>query len=75
MIRDQPPLSQNEEYVSYDVESLFSNVPINETIDYIIDEIYTHKKLSQICSKLIFKRLLHKLTTDGTFLFNGNFYK
>ena len=29
----------DEEIVSYDVESVFTNIPIKETIDYICDEI------------------------------------
>ena len=75
MIKNQSPLTDNEEYVSYDVESLFTNIPILETIDYILEEIYDKNKLQPICSKLIFKRLLLKLTTESTFIFNGNYYK
>ena len=59
----------------YDVKSLFINVPIQETIDYILDEIYVKNKLPKICSKLIFKRLLLKLTTENTFMFTSSFYK
>ena len=33
-------LQKNEEYVSYDVESLFTSIPLGETIDIILDEIY-----------------------------------
>ena len=29
------PLSEDEEDVSYDVESLFTNIPIKDTIDFI----------------------------------------
>ena len=64
LIREQPPLEDSKEYVSYDVESLFTNVSIHDTIIYILKEIYTHNKLPHICSKLIFKRLLLKLTTE-----------
>ena len=56
------PLSDGEEDVSYDVESLFTNIPIKETIDYICDEIYNRKKLKPICKQSIFKKLLYKLT-------------
>ena len=63
LLQQQDPLLPNEEYVTYDVQSLFTNVPIQETIDYILDEIYVKNKLTKICSKLIFKRLLLKLTT------------
>ena len=63
MIKNQPPLRENEKYVSYDIVSLFMNIPIKETIDYIIDQIYNKKVIKQICNKLIFTRLLYKLTT------------
>ena len=56
------PLSDGEEDLSYDVESLFTNIPIKETIDYICDEIYNRKKLKPICKQSSFKKLLHKLT-------------
>ena len=51
-----PPLQDDEEDVSYDVESLFTNIPIQETINYITEQVYVHKKLTPICSKLIFRR-------------------
>ena len=75
MLKEQPPLEIDEEYVSYDVESLFTNIPVKETIDYIINEIYVNHKLKPMCSKLIFKRLLLKLTTESTFIFNTKFYR
>ena len=55
LIRVQPPLEENEEYVYYDVESLFTNVPIHDTIKYKLEEIYIHNKLQHIFSKLFFK--------------------
>ena len=33
ILQQQDPLLPNEEYVSYDVKSLFTNVPIQETSD------------------------------------------
>ena len=65
----QDSLFPNEEYVQHDVKSLFSNVPIQETIDYVLGEIYVKNKLPKISSKFIFKRLLLKLTTGNTFIF------
>ena len=56
--KNQTPLNPNEEYVSYDVETLFTNIPVNETINYTISEVYQKNKLPQICCKTIFKRLL-----------------
>ena len=46
---------EDEEDVRYDVESLFTNIPSNGTIDFICDEIYIHKKLQPI-----FKRSLSR---------------
>ena len=57
------------------MESFFTNIPINETIDYILDQMYNKKKLKPICSKPIFKRLLLKLATKVTFTINNIFYK
>ena len=77
-LKQQNPLLPDEEYVSCDVESLFTNVPVHETIDHILQEIYIKKnpqKTPKICSKLIMKRLLLKLTTENTFMLNSNLYK
>ena len=65
----QDSLFPNEEFVQHDVKSLFSNVPIQETIDYVLGEIYVKNTLPKISSKFIFKRLLLKLTTENTFIF------
>ena len=42
------PLQGDKEDVSYDAESLFTNISIEETINYITDQIYVHKKLTPI---------------------------
>ena len=43
------PLLQNDEKdVSDDDESLFTNIPLEQTINYIIEQIYVHKKLMPI---------------------------
>ena len=41
------PISEDEEDVSYDVESLFTNIPLKDTIDFICEEIYVHKKFAK----------------------------
>ena len=75
LLQQQDPLLPNKEYVSYDVKFLFTNVPIQETIDYILGEIYVKNKLPKIYSKLMSKRLLLKLTMGNTFIFTSSFYK
>ena len=49
MVPSIPPLQDDEEDVSYDVDSLFTNILIQETINYIIiiKQIYVHKKLTK----------------------------
>ena len=68
-------MSENEEDVSYDVESLLTNIPVRETIDFICNEIYNRKKLKPICKQSIFKKLLYKLTTECTFSVTGKLRK
>ena len=48
-------LDSNEEYVSYDVDSLFTSIPLGETIDFIVDEIYILKKLEPFCKKSVIR--------------------
>ena len=72
MLEQQKPLSLGEEYVLWDVHSVFTNIPVDETISYIINEIYQKNKLPQICNKIIFKRLQNKSTTISICLFNYN---
>ena len=47
----------------------------NKSAEHIVNEIYVENKLRKLCSKLIFKRLLLKLTTENTFMINSNLYK
>ena len=42
-LKQQDLLLTDKEYVSYDIESLFLNVPVHETIDYILQEIMSKK--------------------------------
>ena len=67
--------SDDYEDVSYDVESLFTSIPIKETIDYIIHKIYTKNVIEPMCKKSIFKKLLIKLTKECTFSVNNRLIK
>ena len=69
-------LDPDEEYISHDVESLFTSITVKETIDYIITETYGNKIIEPMCkSKLIFRRLLEKLTQNYVFSVNNNLFK
>ena len=72
---DNRSLNEKEVLVSYDVTSLFTQIPLEETIDYILDQIYICNKLPAITGKLIFKRLLYKVTKGSVFSFNGSLYR
>ena len=55
------PLLQGDEVdVSYDVESLFTNFPIEETINYITDKIYVHKKVDANLFETDFQKIIDK---------------
>ena len=59
--------SDDHEDVSYDVESLFTSIPVKETINYIIQKNYIKKEIKPFCKKSIFKELLKKLTQQCLF--------
>ena len=62
--------------MSYYVESLFTSIPVSETTDYIIKEIYENKVIKTICkSKSIFRRFLEKLTKNCVFSVNDKVMK
>ena len=75
MIKALSPLEKNEEHVSYEVDSLFTNIPLKETIDYIIHKIYYEKLLKPVCKKMWLLWLPYKLTRDCTIQFKQRFYK
>ena len=54
--------ADDEEDVSYDVESLFTSIPVQKTIEYIIHVIYENKTNQPFCDKkLIFKNFFRTL--------------
>ena len=69
------PLSKDEEDVSYDVESLFTNIPMKETNDFICDKFYNLKKVKPVCKQSAFKKLLYKITTECIFSLTGKLRK
>ena len=73
MAQNLPSLDQDEDDVSYDVDSLFTNFPIQETIDYIVKEICFKNKLKPICSKINFTRLFKKACDEEHINFQQTF--
>ena len=62
--------------VSYDVASLFTNIPLSETIDLAVNAIFeSNTGLDLKLSKTELKELFHFCYLSHThFLFNGCFY-
>ena len=79
-VKDIPQHLFDEGYsfVSFDVESLFTNVPLKRTIAVIINAIYNKKLLPEGKHSKLSKRSLRKLIKDTctltTFLSNGVYY-
>ena len=59
--------------VSYDVSSLFTNIPFQETIDIAINLIFNHNPNLSITKREL-KKLLLFATSQTHFNFNGKFY-
>ena len=60
--------------VSFDVESLFTNIPLDETIKICADRVFQNKKKVKGLLKRHFVRLLTFATKSSFFLFNGTYY-
>ena len=60
---------------SLDVESLFTNIPLDETIDIVTLKVFGKKRKVNGISKRDFKRLLQISTKGTVFYFNGHYYR
>ena len=66
--------SSGQKFVSFDVFSLFTNVPYEETIKLIANQLFSEKKTNQpLIKKEIFIKLF-KLATQGQFLYMDVLY-
>ena len=66
--------AKNIYIVSFDVESLFTNIPIDETINIAIDLCFGKEKKFYNFSKIQFKKLLEICTKESHFEFKGNYF-
>ena len=61
---------------SYDIENLYCNVPLKETVNIIIDRTFTSDSCTFLgLSKQLFRTLLEIATMNSFFIFDGNLYK
>ena len=61
--------------VSFDVSNLFTNVPLDFTIDLILKKVYREKKIKTKLKKAELKELLEICTKELHFTFDGKVYR
>jgi len=69
---------RNDNYVmaSFDVSSLFTSIPISETIEIILSKLYSSdQSVYSNLNRKDFRKLLELCTKDNIFIFNGDMYK
>ena len=72
-IIDQNP---NLYMASFDVQSLFTNIPLDETINICVDMVYNKRKKVKGMLKRHFRQLLTiSVKKSSCFLFNDVYYK
>ena len=60
---------------SLEVDSLFINIPLDETIDIYVDNLYNDNKNPPDIPKHSFCNLLNTATKESFFMFNNKYYK
>ena len=71
-IRDQ---NHNLFMASLDVDSLFTNIPLDETIEICVSVLYNDTDVVNGISKDDFRNLLSLATKESLFLFDGDYYQ
>lgn len=73
-LKENSSLSTNK-MISFDIESLFTNVPVDRTIDIICNKLYyTDPKLRPFIPEHYLRQLLEYATKWTHFLFNDTYY-
>ena len=60
---------------SLDVDSFFTNIPLDETIDICINQLFDNTDTVEGFTKSELKQLLCLTTEESYFVFNGLLYK
>ena len=68
-------IEQNYSMVSFDVTALFTNVPLDFTINLILDKIYKEKIIKTNLARKDLEKLLNLCTKEMHFSFNNQIYK
>ena len=68
-------IPEDHELISFDVVSLFTSVPLDYTIELILDKIYKEKLIKTKLKRGEMKKLLQICTKEMHFSFNGVIYR
>ena len=68
-------IGKNHEMVSFDVSNLFTNVPLDFTIDLILKKVYEKKMIKTKLKREELKELLEICTKEMHFTFDENIYR
>ena len=60
---------------SFDIESLFTNIPLQETIDLCVENLFQDRTHVDNLSKDSFRELLTRTMSESLILFDQEFYK
>ena len=70
-------LLNNDDYtlISFDVVSLFTNVPLTKTVNVILDRVYQQKLIKTTLNKPTLKKLILDTCRKTAFLYNNEIYE
>ena len=71
IFKEGPNLYMASQYV----DSLFTNIPLDETIDIYIGSLYNDNENTPKIRKNVFLNLLDVVTKESILMFNNKFYK
>ena len=66
---------QGYRFVSYDVASLFTNVPLEKTINIILKAVYVEKVINNTIKRNTMRKLIKGTCKKTAFVFGNEIYK
>ena len=60
---------------SLDIDSLFTDIPLDETIDICFNQLFQNTNIFEVFTKTKLKQLLRSTVKKSYFIFNGLLYK
>ena len=76
--REIVSIPNSDKYImaSFDVENLFTNIPVSETIDIILSKLFLDKNCTFLgMTKMFFKSLLELAVLNSFFIFDKKLYR